>query len=81
MNIFYAYIFVITLALAGLFTFLVQKIAWYFRIVDRPDQERKRHKGEIPFLGGLAIFLAFFIVLFDKKPILIYCLRTCFFEK
>jgi UDP-GlcNAc:undecaprenyl-phosphate GlcNAc-1-phosphate transferase len=32
--------------------------------MDRPTLERKIHEKAIPFLGGLAIFLSFFIVLF-----------------
>lgn len=67
MNIYYAYIFIITLALAALFTFLVRKVALYFKIVDRPNQDRKLHQGEIPFLGGVAIFLAFFLVLYFTR--------------
>ncbi|MFH1631524.1 MAG: MraY family glycosyltransferase [bacterium] len=32
-----------------------------FKIVDRPTEDRKRHKGNIPRLGGVAVFLAFAI--------------------
>lgn len=61
---FYLQIFVITMLLALGLTFLVLKIAQKLNITDRPDAERKFHQGNIPLLGGLAIFLSFFIILF-----------------
>ncbi|MDO8668392.1 MAG: MraY family glycosyltransferase [bacterium] len=61
---FYLQIFIITLLLAAGLTFLVLKLAKKLNITDRPDSDRKLHQGNVPLLGGLAIFLAFFIVLF-----------------
>src|SRR3989338_7053775 len=62
--ILYVQIFIITLLLAIALTFLVLKIAIKLNITDRPDADRKLHQGNIPLLGGLAIFFSFFIVLF-----------------
>ncbi|MDP2631302.1 MAG: MraY family glycosyltransferase, partial [Candidatus Uhrbacteria bacterium] len=44
-----------------LITDIVRTIAKRYQIVDRPNEERKRHLGAIPQLGGIAIFLAFSI--------------------
>ncbi|MEA3272097.1 MAG: MraY family glycosyltransferase [Patescibacteria group bacterium] len=49
----------ISFALAPLVIFFVKKQ----RILDVPDQERKKHKKPIPLLGGIVIFCAFFLVL------------------
>lgn len=62
--LFYLQIFLITILLAGALTFLILKISKKFNITDQPDAKRKLHQGNIPLLGGLAIFLAFFIILF-----------------
>lgn len=62
--LFYFQIFIITLLLSAGLTFLVMKLATKLKVVDRPDIERKAHASEVPLLGGLAIFAAFFIVLY-----------------
>ena len=41
---------------------LVKKVALFFKIVDFPAQERKKHKSPVPLLGGLAPFSALFIL-------------------
>lgn len=46
------------------FTYLTLILATKLDIVDRPDFKRKFHDRPIPLLGGLAIFTAFFLVLF-----------------
>lgn len=38
-----------------------RRIALKFRIVDRPDDFLKPHKQPIPYLGGVAIFLGWFV--------------------
>jgi UDP-GlcNAc:undecaprenyl-phosphate/decaprenyl-phosphate GlcNAc-1-phosphate transferase len=53
--------------LSLVFTWLIKMVAEKFEIVDRPDRERKIHKKRIPLLGGLAIFSAFFLILFLEK--------------
>ncbi len=42
----------------------IRKIAFRFKIVDLPNQDRKQHKRIVPLLGGVAIFLCFFIFIF-----------------
>lgn len=45
-------------------TLLVRRLAWRFDIVDKAaGQERKIHRGAIPLLGGLAIFISYFLFL------------------
>ncbi|OGF42047.1 hypothetical protein A2555_01455 [Candidatus Falkowbacteria bacterium RIFOXYD2_FULL_39_16] len=55
--------FIAAFLLAVFFTYFVRKIAFRFNVVDTPGGERKIHKKPIPLLGGLAIFLSFFLVL------------------
>lgn len=62
--IFYIFIFILTFAFSVLLTLLVKKIALRFNIIDRPDAERKVHETNMPLLGGMAIFVAFFLVIF-----------------
>lgn len=50
--------------LAVFFTFLVRRIAKRLGVVDQPTGERKLHFRPIPLLGGVAIFLSFFLTLF-----------------
>lgn len=52
-------------------TFIVRKVALKFSIVDRPSSERKIHKKETPLLGGIAIFIAFFVGLYFSRSILL----------
>jgi len=63
----YLYIILITIVLSAILTVVVRKIAFYFNIVDHPDtggSSRKIHAQPIPLLGGLAIFVTYFSVLF-----------------
>lgn len=55
--------FLIAFFLAIIFTLLVKKMATYLGVVDCPDIDRKIHKQPKPLLGGLAVFLAFFLTL------------------
>ena len=65
---FYLYIFILALLLTAILTLLVKRVAFYFRIVDMPDQGaaggRKIHTRPIALLGGIAIFIAYFTILF-----------------
>jgi len=56
--------FLVAFVLAILFTLLVKKIAQKKAIFDLPDNERKLHGQPIPLLGGTAIFVAFWLVIF-----------------
>lgn len=55
--------FILTFFLTVFLTYAVRRLALRWNIVDIPTSERKIHKKPIPLLGGLAIFLAFFLVL------------------
>ncbi len=57
-------IFFLSLFLSLVFTFLVRRIALRFKVLDHPGPERKIHKKATPLLGGLAIFISFFLLLF-----------------
>jgi UDP-GlcNAc:undecaprenyl-phosphate/decaprenyl-phosphate GlcNAc-1-phosphate transferase len=57
-------IFFTSLFLSLIFTFFVRKIALKLGVLDRPNLKRKIHKKPIPLLGGVAIFLSFFFLLF-----------------
>jgi UDP-GlcNAc:undecaprenyl-phosphate GlcNAc-1-phosphate transferase len=57
--------FLISFFVAVILTFLIRKLALKLKIIDVSGiDERKIHKESTPLLGGLAIFLSFFIVLF-----------------
>lgn len=64
---FYLYIFLIALALSAALTVLVRKLALSLNIIDSPSLTRKIHTSPIPLLGGLAIFIAYFGLLFLFK--------------
>ncbi|HXI02195.1 MAG TPA: MraY family glycosyltransferase [Candidatus Saccharimonadales bacterium] len=58
------------LALYG--TPVAARAAIDFNIVDRPDGALKKHRGPVPYLGGLAIYAAFLLALglvfeFDRR--------------
>jgi len=69
---FYFLIFLASLVLAAVLTFLVKGAALKFNIVDQPDitsgSSRKIHTTATPLLGGVAIFIAYFILLFAFAP-------------
>lgn len=55
--------FSIAFILSVLFTYLIRRIALYYKILDYPSLPRKIHKKSIPLLGGIGIFIAFTITL------------------
>ncbi|MFA5886643.1 MAG: epoxyqueuosine reductase QueH [Patescibacteria group bacterium] len=65
---FYFLIFLAALVLTALLSAGVRQLAFYWQVLDRPDsnpsQGRKIHTQATPLLGGLAIFSAYFILLF-----------------
>ena len=71
MNLFYLSIFFISVALSAVFTFLARKGALRLDIVDIPDGDRKLHQKKTPFLGGVAVFFAFFVVLYFVREYLL----------
>ncbi|MFH1326484.1 MAG: MraY family glycosyltransferase [Candidatus Falkowbacteria bacterium] len=66
---FYIYIFIASLLLAVILTIIVKNIAQQMAIVDYPDGQRKIHKKAIPLLGGIALFLSYFIALYFFRDI------------
>lgn len=56
--------FFITLTLSILCTLLVKWLAKKWKIVDSPESTRKIHQKAVPLLGGLAVFLSFFVAIF-----------------
>lgn len=67
----YLLIFItLTLISCGL-SFLVIKIASYYKIFDYPDNKRKLHKKATPLGGGVAIYLSFFLAIFIFLPYLL----------
>ncbi len=61
-------IFILPFFLAIFVTFFIKKIATKLKIFDYPDKDRKLHKNPVPLLGGLGIFLSFWIVI-----LFLYC--------
>lgn len=60
-------IFLVTFGFSVFLTFAILKIAWKLGVIDKPDSGRKIHGKSVPLLGGTAIFLAFFIIIFFNK--------------
>ncbi|MSU75758.1 MAG: undecaprenyl/decaprenyl-phosphate alpha-N-acetylglucosaminyl 1-phosphate transferase [Candidatus Magasanikbacteria bacterium] len=55
--------FLISLAISLVVTALVRYIALRLKIVDTPDGSRKRHTVSVPLLGGVALFVSFWLVM------------------
>jgi len=62
----YFLIFLFSFFLSIIFTLIIKKLAQKFKILDRRESapERKFQVKQIPLLGGLAIFAAFFLTIF-----------------
>ncbi len=59
----YGATFGLAAGLAAWLTPPLRDAALRFGIVDRPDEKLKRHREPVPYLGGLAIYLAFLLSL------------------
>lgn len=57
----YVTTFALALVLAWVFTPRLREAAIRFGIVDAPDGRLKTHREPVPYLGGLAIYLAFLL--------------------
>jgi len=55
--------FLIAFVLSILLTLFVRFFASKYKIIDAPNEARKRHGRSVPLLGGLAIFLSFWAVM------------------
>jgi UDP-GlcNAc:undecaprenyl-phosphate GlcNAc-1-phosphate transferase len=74
--LFYTSIFLAAFFLTLIFTWLTGLAASKLNIVDNPGGARKIHKNKTPLLGGLAIFLGFFIVIFLVRENLVAGILT-----
>ncbi len=54
--------FAVAFALSVIFTLITKKIAVFLGIIDLPDGTRKTHAKPTPLLGGVAIFIAYWLV-------------------
>lgn len=52
-------VFLAALLLSIFFTLLVRDLARRTKVVDKPDEKRKKHGLPTPLLGGVAIFISF----------------------
>jgi UDP-GlcNAc:undecaprenyl-phosphate GlcNAc-1-phosphate transferase len=59
----YTAAFVLAAVLSAWLTPRMREAALRFGIVDRPDGRLKQHREPVPYLGGLAIYLAFLLAL------------------
>ncbi len=64
-------IFIASLLLTVILTIIVKNIAQQMAIIDYPDGKRKIHKQAIPLLGGIALFLSYFIALYFLRDIVL----------
>jgi len=60
----YTFYYIITTFLTFIAVFFIKKLALKFNLVDKPDEERKKHSQPTPLMGGLGIFLVFFLIIF-----------------
>ena len=61
----YAYTFGAALVLSMVLTAVIRRLAIRWNIVDHPG-ERKMHSSPMPLMGGIAIFVAFYVVIFGN---------------
>src|SRR5215471_8357613 len=55
----YAAAFIMSFVFALYWTPMIRKAALQLGIVDKPDGRLKKHEDAIPYLGGIAVFIAF----------------------
>jgi UDP-GlcNAc:undecaprenyl-phosphate/decaprenyl-phosphate GlcNAc-1-phosphate transferase len=63
--------FAAALLISVILTWLMIRVAFLTGITDRPGVERKIHAREMPLLGGMAVFLTFFAVIFYYRDIIL----------
>jgi UDP-GlcNAc:undecaprenyl-phosphate GlcNAc-1-phosphate transferase len=59
----YLTVFLLSLLLSLAFTPLMRKAALRLKIMDVPNNSVKTHKEPVPYLGGLAVWLSFFLTM------------------
>ena len=70
----YGTAFLLSFLVAVYATPLMRKAALQLGIVDRPDGKLKKHEDSIPYLGGIAVYVAFLLTVglltdFDKETL------------
>ncbi len=63
----YLEVFGLALLFSVLLVPAARALALRLGIMDRPDKNLKKHKNPVPYLGGAAIFFAFFLALFLER--------------
>lgn len=53
----YVFVFYASFIIAFIFTPIMQTVASYYGIIDKPDGDRKMHRKPVAYLGGVAVFL------------------------
>jgi UDP-GlcNAc:undecaprenyl-phosphate GlcNAc-1-phosphate transferase len=56
----YIWTFYAAFLISFIFTPIMQAVATYYGIIDKPDRVRKLHKEPVAYLGGIAVFLGWF---------------------
>ena len=56
--------FLVAFGLSVVFTLVVKTFALKLQVVDVPNEARKQHATAVPLLGGMAIFVSFWLVVF-----------------
>lgn len=74
-NLRYIFIFFSSLVLSIIFVPVCMRAAVKFNVMDKPDNKLKKHKKPVPYLGGVAIFLSFFITLFVQRMWTVHTLK------
>ncbi|MBI5511316.1 MAG: undecaprenyl/decaprenyl-phosphate alpha-N-acetylglucosaminyl 1-phosphate transferase [Deltaproteobacteria bacterium] len=59
----YGFTFLLSVGLALYLTPFIRSGALSFGVLDRPDGVLKRHREPVPYLGGVAVYLAFLLTL------------------
>lgn len=65
------------------FIFLLHPLAQRFGLMDKPDNKLKLHESDIPLTGGIAMMMAFILVIFwlgltDHRYLLVVMALMCF---
>ncbi|HDO1382729.1 UDP-N-acetylglucosamine--undecaprenyl-phosphate N-acetylglucosaminephosphotransferase [Aeromonas veronii] len=63
--------YIVFFIVAFIFLFLLRKLAKKINLVDKPN-ERKKHNGEIPLVGGISIYFTLMLALWFKPELLAF---------
>ncbi len=68
---YYLLFFLGTFGLSYFLTLAVKELAVHFKVLDYPDEGRKKHTAATPLLGGVAIFIALVLSLYSGRGIIL----------